>query len=273
VRLGSPETGMPMAEDFEMRWRLQQVAAYRDLCRRVRRSGRENIVFAAIMVVLAYLTWNGANPLITVFYCILIGAELAVGLFKWMFPSAEGHLLDALVLLIFAALNIGFQFIVPQPRGGPQLVIILFGLLLLGQSINLFKYYGHVRRLFAERPSAEHIAWFNDLVKEIKSADPQLDELALDLPTTPHWKAKLLGSTAFFVAAQGDMALICGPDEFEIRRERVDHGIGRRKAILTVYDVPYPEFQIGDVSWSNYQKWRAAHPLPDTSSSAVSERG
>jgi len=263
-----------MADDLEMRMRLQQVAAYRELCLGVRRSGRDNIVFAALMAFLAYMVWKGGpNAFLLVFYGILIGSELAVGLFKWAFPSAEGHLFDGLVLLLFAGVNLGFQFLAVQRGGRPNPVIILFGLLILSQAINRFRFYAQLRRLFAERPSAEHMAWFDDLVREIHAADPEYDDLALDLPTKPHWKAKLLGSMAFLVTVRGDEAFVGGPEDLEIRREKVDRGTGRRRAAVRIDDLPYPEFEITDASWANYQKWRAANPLPDSPSTAVGGSG
>ena len=272
VRLDSPETGKPMSDDFEMRMRLQQVAAYRELCRGVRRSGRDNVAFAGLMAFLAYMVWKGgANPFVLAFYGLLIGSELAVGLFKWVFPSAEGHLFDGLVLLLFAAVNLGFQFVAFQRGVPPNPIVILIGLLILGQAFNRFRFYGQLRRMFAERPSAEHLAWFDDLVREINSADPQSDELTLDLQ--PIWKAKLLGSTAFFVSTSGNDVLVAGADEFEILREKVDRGTGRRRGILRIQDLSYPEIEITDATWANYQRWRTAHPLPDLSSSAAGGPG
>lgn len=260
-----------MSDDFEMRMRLQQVAAYRELCRGVRRSGRDNIVFAGLMAFLAYMVWKGGpNPLLLSFYGILIGSELAVGLYKWAFPSAEGHLFDGLVLLMFAGANLGIEVLGVRGRA-PDVVIVLISLLILSQAINRFRFYGQLRRLFAERPSAEHMAWFDDLVREINSADPQSDELTLDLQ--PIWKAKLLGSTAFFVSAKGNDVLVAGPDEFEILREKVDRGTGRRRGILNIHGLPYPELEITDATWANYQRWRTTHPLPDLSSSAAGGPG
>jgi hypothetical protein len=255
-----------MTDDTEMRTRLIGVAAYRELCRGVRRSGRDNIAFAALMAFLAYLSVKGApNAFVIGFYGLLIGSELAVGLFKWLFPSAEGHLFDGLVLLLFAAANLGIQFVAFQAGARPEPVIILFCLIILSQAISRFKFYGQLRRMFADRPSSEQLAWFDDLVREIKAADPQTDDLALDLPTQPHWKAKLLGTTAFFVTAKGSMVLVAGPEDFEILRDRADHGTGRRKALLRLHEVPSPEFEISDASWANYQKWRATNPLPEDS--------
>ena len=189
---------------------------------------------------------------------VLVAGELAAGLYKWLAPSAEGVLLDAVVILAFAGYNLVNQYLQFQANGRTDPVIILLGLLMLTGAIERFKAYEVLRRLFAERPSAVHIAWFDGLVDEIRAADPQADELALDLPTGPHWKAKLLGTTAFFVAA-GGAVWIAGPGEFEVLREKTDRGTGRRRAILRVHDVPYPEFEITDATWANYRKWRAVY--------------
>ncbi len=254
-----------MSDDFAMRARLQQVAAYRELCRGVRRSGRGNVTFALLMLFLAYLAYqNGAGGPQLIILGILVVGELLAGLFKWLVPSAEGLLLDALVILAFAAYNLGLQYL--RFRKGIPLdpVIILIGLFLLMGAIERFKSYGRLRMLFAERPSSEHIAWFNELASEIRASDPDTDELALDLPTKPHWKVKLLGTTAFFVGVRDESVWIAGPEDFELLREKTDHGTKQRKAILRIHSVPYPEFSITDTTWANYQKWRAVNPFPQS---------
>jgi hypothetical protein len=101
------------------------------------------------------------------------------------------------------------------------------------------------------------MTWFDDLVREIQVADPHTDDLVLDLPTRPHWKAKLLGATVFFVATDGNAVWVAGPDDFTLRRERTDRGDGSRKALLSIHGENYPEFELGDVSWANYTKWMA----------------
>ncbi|MBA4189342.1 MAG: hypothetical protein C0467_15200 [Planctomycetaceae bacterium] len=247
-----------MADDFAMRLQLQKVLAYRELCRGVRRSGRDNVFFAMLMLFFAYLAWdNGAPAMTLVLYGILATGEMFVGFFKWVFPSAEGVLLDGFVLLVFVGFNF-LGFLVGRP---PPSWVILLGLFMLWGAIGRFKAYAQLRKLFAERPSADHMAWFDDLVAEIRAADPQTDELAIDLPTKPHWKAKLLGTTIFFVADRGHTVVILGPHDFEILREKTDHGTGRRKALFTIFDVPHPEFEITDTTWANYQKWRAANAV------------
>jgi hypothetical protein len=249
-----------MSDEATIRLQLQNVAAYRELCRSVRRSGRENVVFALIMLGFAYfIYWAGGaqNWNVALLYGVLGVGELLVGLFKWMLPSAEGLILDALVLLVFAGITFWRQFEQFQNGFGLNPVIIFLGLFMLLGALKRFSSYGDLRRLFAERPDPEHLAWFDDLVREIQVSDPHSDEFVLDLPTRPYWKAKLLGATAFFVAIDGNAVWVAGPDDFTLRREKTDRGNGRRKALLSIHGEAYPEFDIDDVSWANYTKWMA----------------
>jgi hypothetical protein len=251
-----------MTDEFVMRARLQNVAAYRELRRSVQKSGRENVVFALIMLGLAYFMHSNGGIAIALIYGVLAAGELFVGLFKWFVPTAEGLILDGIVLLVFAALNAGRAFLIFQNRGGEiDSVSVFFCLFMLFGAINRFKSYGQLRRLFAERPSAEHIAWFDDLVREIQASDPISDQSVLDLPTQPHWKAKLLGGTAFFVSTNGNSVWVVGPEEFTLKREKAERGAGHRKALLIIHDERYPEFDIDDTTWANYQKWMAGQQV------------
>lgn len=243
-----------MTDHANMRLRLQNVAAYRELCRGVQRGGRENVVFAFLMLVLGYFAFQGGGrPADLIPFAILIVGELLVGLVKWVAPSAECMILDGLVLVAFAGYNFWRLFDRFQAGGQPETVRVFFGLLMLYLAFGRFRAYTALRQLFADRPTPEHLAWFDDLVREIRASDPDSDRGALDLPTSPHWRAKLLGSTAFFVAGQS--VLIVGPDDFSLVREKTERGTGRRKALLRVQGEPYPEFELDDASWSNYTAW------------------
>jgi hypothetical protein len=252
-----------MTDDYLMRMRLQQVAAYRSLRRAVRRTGRENVFFALVMLALAHFAFGlGAGGPINLLVLVYVGlalGELAVGLFKTVFPSAEGILLDAIVLLLFAGFNLGLQALRLQAKMPISNVAVFLGLFMLWASLGQFRRYQQLRKLFADRPAAEHIAWFDDLVREIRTADPELDDQALDLPTRPRWKAKLLGSTAFFVAARGETVFVAGPEDFLIVRFGKDDGHGKRAAQLQVHGQDYPRFDIADASWANYEKWAKAN--------------
>jgi hypothetical protein len=246
-----------MFDEITMRSRLQTVAAYRALCRSVQRSGRENVLYAVFMLVLAYYLYSVGGQSVAILYGALAGLELLVGLYKWAIPSAEGPLLDSFVLVAFSGVTFWRQYEQFQNGFGLNPVMILLGLYMLFGALNRFRSYGQLRRLFAERPEREHVVWFDDLVREIHRADPQADELVLDLPTRPHWKAKLLGGTAFFVAPDGITVWVAGPDDFILRREKIDPGHGTRNAILSIYGQGYPAFELADVCWENYTKWIA----------------
>jgi hypothetical protein len=253
-----------MTDDYAMRFRLQQVAAYRQLCRSIRRGGVHNVVFAAIMLWLAWYVFQGqvargAVPVVFLLYVGLALAELGVGLLKWVYPSAEGVLLDGLILLLFAGWNLGWQGLALANGVRANSVILLLGGYMLVGAVGRFREYRALRKVFADRPSRDQITWFDDLVREIRTADPELDDQAIDLPTRPHWKAKLLGTTAFFVPAKGDGAVVAGPGAFELARDPKDHGTGKRKAWLQLYGRDFPPFEVTDASWANYQKWVKAN--------------
>ncbi len=248
-------------DSAELQMRLQQVLAYRDLCRHVRRSGRENFFFATIFAIFAAMAWqNGRNDFILLLYTVFIAAELLIGLYKWFFPSAEGVLFDVLILLAFAGLNGLVGFLQFQIGIGPNPVLaFLVALMLLG-AWRQWQQYRLLRVLFAERPSRQHLRWFDDLVREIRQANPQSDELALDLPTKPHLKAKLLGDLVFCVDRRSGDIQFATVYDFHIERDPVDHGTGRRPARLRVGDYLSPPFEIDDASWDNYQRWKRQYP-------------
>lgn len=249
-----------MSDDPDMRFRLQQVAAYRELCRYVRKSGRGNVFFACLMLFLAYASWQaGLRGWVAVFYGVLALAELGVGFLKWVFPSAEGVLLDGLILLMFAAVNLGSTLLRLQRGGNPDAVALIIGVMMLSGAASRFRNYGSLRRLFARRPTADQMAWVDDLAHEIRTADPEADDLALDLPTKPHMRAKLLGGTAFFVERRGTAFLVAGPDEFALVPEGADRRTGRQRVVLYIHDQVFPDFPIDDASWDNYRKWLAAN--------------
>ena len=115
-------------------------------------------------------------------------------------------------------------------------------------------------RAFPERPTAEVIAWFDDLIYEIRHADPATDELALDLPTRPHWRAKLLGTTVFFVSkgrsARGRAARLRPQPPTRERRAPAASAF-----TCTIHGRIFKPFEIDEASWANYRSgWPHAAP-------------
>lgn len=247
-----------MTDDAMMRFRLQKVAAYRGLCRAVRRTGRHNVLWAGLMMFLSYLTFQAAavGPFSYVYLGLAV-AELMVGLYKLVSPSAEGLLFDAVVLTLFAASSLGRQALLIAAGAKPSGWII-FGLFLLWQAVGQFKQYAAVRKLFADRPTPDQIAWFDDLVAEIRAADPRDDDQALDLRSKPRWKAKLLGPTVFLVAPRADDVVVVGADGFALEPVRADaDGDDPPTVRVVIYDSASKPFEVDEASWSNYRKWAA----------------
>src|SRR4051812_32872305 len=122
-----------MSDEVTMRARLQTVAAYRELRRSVARSGRENVAYAVVMLVIAYFIHQagGLAETFALVCAVLAIGELLVGLCKWLVPSAEALILDAFVLLAFAALNGWIAYNQFQRRGQPGVLATFFTLYLL----------------------------------------------------------------------------------------------------------------------------------------------
>lgn len=256
-----------MTDDAAMRFELQRVAAYRELCAEVRRGGRHNAVFAAFMLALAVWAATVAKrvDLTVVIFGLLAAAELLIGLYKWLAPSAEGVLLDGLVLLGFGGWNLVRNALHMQGGGQMDRVSLFLGLLLVWGAVGRFRAYAQLRKLFADRPTRDQLAWFDDLAAEIRRADPDTDKTALDLPTRPRWKAKLLGGTAFVVAAKGNGAIIAGPFDIDLipAAKPGRHG---PMVVLRLYHHEFPAFEIDPASLDNFTTWAAAArrlPSPD----------
>jgi len=254
-----------MTDDPEMRQELQRVAAYRELCATVQRGGRHNAVFAALMLLLAVSVIQAGNDVSGYIFGALAVAELLIGLWKWLAPSAEGVLLDGVVLLAFGGWNLvrnALQFQGGAPAQG-QGFGVMIGLFLIWGAVGRFRAYGQLRRLFADRPTREQLAWFDDLVAEIRRSDPDSDPTALDLPTRPHWKAKLLGSTAFLVAGKGATAVVAGPWDIDLV---LQGRTGRRgdRVVLLLYGQSSPAFEIDAASLDNFRAWAAAARGPSS---------
>ena len=241
-----------------MRFRLQQVAAYRQLCASVRAGATHTLVNAVIWLG---LTWGLFRPFLpeSLLYVYLgVGvAELLVGLWKKIHPVPEAVLADGIVLFGFGLVTIGRQVWVWQVIGQPQPISVFLAVWWLYDAYRTVRIYADLRRVFPVRPSPDQIAWFDELVYEIRTADPVTDDLALDLRTRPRWKVKLLGPIAFFVGVRGDSVLLLGPEDFVITRERTEHDTGLRRARMQFPGATPQEFEIDDASWANYQKWVA----------------
>ncbi|MBX9584892.1 MAG: hypothetical protein K2X87_31695 [Gemmataceae bacterium] len=254
-----------MTDDEVMRLRLQQVAAYRQVCAAVRAGAGHTLFNAALMGALTFLVSQapGAQPLVLL-YAAFAAGELAVGLWKKARPSIDAVLVDGLLVGGFGLAVLGRQVLAWQGvawAGRVNPISIAFGVWMMVDAVRTLRVYADLRRVFPTRPTRDQIAWFDDIAAETRAAAPQADDRAIDLPTRPHLKGQLLGSTAFLASTRGEEVWVAGPETFEITRHPEDTGTGRRPASLRVYGQEYPPFDIDDASWDNYQRWVKANAV------------
>lgn len=243
---------------------LDRITAYRGVCQAVKNSATSSLVFGVIMLGLWYMGYGqrGDYGIFSIIYLMLGLMELGVGLINRLFPSAEGVLLDGLVLIGFGIANLFRAYLIwkVMPNAGAPLVIpALFGAYWIWTGGSHIQSYAALRRAFNPRPTAEHMRWYSELLSDIRRANPQDDPNALDLPTQPPMRALLLGSSAFIVeAGTQDIALFDCSDVLITPMDQ-DPNTGRRLAKLTLADVSFAPFLIDADNWRNYSEWKRAN--------------
>lgn len=250
------EASAPMSPAELYHW-LVHVLTYRDLCRTVQRSGRENFFFALLMAFFAFLALkNGGNNLFLTIYIFFILGELLIAFYKWFFPSAEGVLCDALILLAFALLNGLVAYVQFQAGFGPNpLLAFVIGLFLLG-AWRQWQSYRQLRVLFRTRPSRAQLRWFEQFLEDIRRGDPHTDPTIVDLPTRPPWKAALLGDLVVAVGRKERQLCLSHVGDFWLAPVEDDSGEKQGWVQLLMNGEVYPPFPIDPASWNNYRQWQ-----------------
>lgn len=243
----------------ETRHVLRQVAVYRDLRNSVRKKSTGNLIFGGIMLAV----WQFAIPDQLKFapfglvYLALAMLEFCVGLLNRLWPTAEGILLDGLVLMAFGLWNAAREglvwFKVLPGRINP--VLGLFGVFWLWQGVQTVRSYFQLRAALPERPTAAHLRWFDDLERELRHADPRDDASALALPTDPFLTAKLLGGNAFFLDPNGHV-IITARELVTLERVESDDPERPPRGYLSIEGTEYPPFKLSDANWNNYVAWK-----------------
>lgn len=244
----------------EVRHVLRNVAAYRGLCAEVRRSSTGGLFFGGLMFVIWYLAFGQRNDYgpFSLLYLGLAGLEFTVALWNRVNPSAEGILLDGVVLLAFGAATLARHLLIMQGvivGPAPSVVFTLLAVYWMYSGFSTARSYFYIRRAFSHRPSAEHLRWFNDLLREIKAADPEADPTSLDLPTKPPLRAKLLGDTALFLAPGEDDPLILAREDVVIERLPPAEGDATPRGRLYLGE-EVGVFKLDPANWRNYSAWK-----------------
>ncbi len=244
----------------EMRATLARVSIYRRVCEGVRASSGHTLFNGCFFLGIAYLNYNMMG---NKFHPVLLGpiiigtCEILVGIWKRLKPSPECVLLDAILQAGFVLSIAIREYIWMQQFGGrqPSTLSIVIGLWVAYDAYNTFTYYLQLRRLFVERPTAEHIAYVDDLSSEIEFSVPDNDPTALDIPSKPRLKAKLMGDIAFLLELEARELFLCSRRELDISRE--SRG-GQLFGTLTILQEEYAPFPLDAATWNNYANWKAA---------------
>lgn len=232
---------------------LNRVIAYRDLQRGVRASARHNLFWGGLFLVFWWLQFNGrVNPqnIFSITILALAALELGVGLLKYVRPSAECLLLDAVVFFGFAASNLFRALLIWNAVQRPDILSIGFGLYMGYHGIGYVQAYGRLRRAFADRPSGEHIAYVEALLREIRAGDPAAEPDAVRFGGL---RGKLIGDL-LVVADPAGGAFVADRGAVELRRET--DADGGAVGLLRLYGQPQSEFPLDDATWTNYARWK-----------------
>lgn len=243
----------------ELRLVLSQVAAYRDVSNSVRKKSTGSLIMGGIMLAV----WYFAIPepfRFTLFGLIYLGLallEFCVGLLNRLWPTAEGILLDGLVLLVFGCWNAAREGLIWKGilPGRVNPVLGFFGVYWAFQGIQTIRSYFQLRRAMPARPTIAHLRWFDGLIRELKDADPREDAKAVAFPTDPFLTGKLLGDMAFFLDPSGSVTISSRRD-VSLERVLPDDPDRPPRGYLSIDGNEFPPFKLSDVNWNNYVAWK-----------------
>jgi hypothetical protein len=258
---------MPHAEPSEMLVGFRQVVAYRAIIKHISHSANGTLVWGAIMSALWVMRYNrlpgqpawNELPWYLYLHFALAASELVIGLWKKIAPSPFTFLLDAALLLGFAAVN-GLYAYARYQRGIVDPISIGLAAYMLFLAYQQFQAWVQVNRALVYRPSREQLAKFDELVRDVRRADPEADPHALSLRTRPGWKALLLGDIAFFVASTSDV-VVAHKEEVDLEIE-TDEGEangpdGSRPAVLWLPGGQFGPFPLDPRNAANFVAWKA----------------
>lgn len=240
----------------ELKATFHRASAYRHVCAAVRASAGHTLLSGFLFAFIAFMSAQvlGYQHPIFLIQAGLAIAEFAIFIWKKLSPSAEGVLLDALVNLIFGGSLLIRSALIWKGMlpGAISPLSIFIGCWALWDAYRGLNDYIQLRRIFQVRPTRSQMAYVDELLRDIREANPQSDPTALDLPSQPRFKALLLDELAFFLSEYGE-PFVLDREEVTLARSEAD---GEVLGLLTIERQPLPPFPLSDANWQNYLRWK-----------------
>jgi hypothetical protein len=259
---------LPPPTAAEQRAALRHIVHYRQLRRGIRKAGTGTLGWGLVMLFIWYAafyqTGQMFTPLAMIHLAIAVG-EVAVGLWKKLFPVPEAYILDGLVLFGFAAANL-YRLAFPPPRDAtPRGLLIGLAVWMGLAAVGRLASYNRLRKADFRRPSGEQMRWFDELVADTRAANPEADPHSLDLPTEPPVRMKLLGDTALVMTPGDDDPAVYARESIDLRRVAHPDPTKPPYVELTIDGDDAGSFRLTDTqraNWDNYAAWKAAGGTP-----------
>ena len=244
----------------ETRAMLRNVGAYRAVVGAVRGSAWGSLAFGAFFTGIWYFAIpdNQKTNTFGLLYLGLGVLEFTVGLLNLARPTLEGILFDGVVLVVFGVQSAA-RNLLEFGAASPWLLLSAYWVY---SGVQRCRNYFQIRRAFPVRPTAANLRWFNDMIRDVRQADPASDPTALDLASKPPLRAKLIGDSAFLVASGTDDLIILAADELYLIPTSYE-GDERQvtRAYLPLDGVAREPFPIDGDNWRNFIDWRKANGL------------
>jgi hypothetical protein len=176
--------------------RMQRIADYRTTCKFLVKSGKQGIIFGSLFLFVGIMSFD--NRITDYLYLGLGSIELFVGLHNRFRPSAFGIILDGIMLILLGAWNLASMGIIINQGVPPSLFSAIFGVVVILVAITRFRRYPRIRAAFEDPPTAEQIAWLDEVIKEIQDSTAASED-TVEFRAGLLWKGKRYGDTVIFV--------------------------------------------------------------------------
>lgn len=178
--------------------RMQLIADYRTAVNSLKKSGKQAITYGCLCLFVGLINFDPTN----VFQCLYLGvgaAEVLIGLRNRLRPSPLGVLLDLFLLALLGMWNIGVQVLVMEMGGQPWWPGAVFGFFIIIAAARRVRHFNRVRDAFREPPSESQLAWFDEVINEIRNTNSDESDDMIEFRSGLTWKGKRLGDVLIVV--------------------------------------------------------------------------